>query len=132
MLATHRQTDKQTDRKVLQTSTRPRRAQKNALYFVQDPLVLVTGASGFVGAHCVLQLLEAGYRVRGTVQNRNDQTETRPLERLQQITRGDLELVEADLLDQDTWTRFRLLDFIHYKSLNIVPCFYCTVSALTW
>ncbi|TFK80680.1 NAD-P-binding protein [Polyporus arcularius HHB13444] len=29
-------------------------------------LILVTGASGFIGAHVVAQLLEAGYRVRGT------------------------------------------------------------------
>ncbi len=29
--------------------------------------VLVTGASGFIGLHCVLQLLESGYRVRGTL-----------------------------------------------------------------
>ncbi|TFK85285.1 NAD(P)-binding protein [Polyporus arcularius HHB13444] len=33
-----------------------------------DPpaLILVTGASGFVAAHIVVQLLDAGYRVRGT------------------------------------------------------------------
>jgi len=30
-------------------------------------LVLVTGGSGFVGAHCILQLLQKGYRVRTTV-----------------------------------------------------------------
>ncbi len=29
--------------------------------------VLVTGGSGFVGAHCIMQLLDAGYRVRMTV-----------------------------------------------------------------
>src|SRR6478752_4665417 len=39
---------------------------------VTDPsrepdLVLVTGGSGFVGAHCVLALLEAGYDVRTTI-----------------------------------------------------------------
>lgn len=35
-----------------------------------DTTVLVTGASGFIAMHCVLQLLEAGYRVRGTVRSR--------------------------------------------------------------
>jgi len=29
--------------------------------------VLVTGASGFIASHCILQLLEKGYRVRGTL-----------------------------------------------------------------
>jgi nucleoside-diphosphate-sugar epimerase len=28
--------------------------------------VLVTGGSGFIGVHCILRLLEAGYRVRAT------------------------------------------------------------------
>lgn len=31
--------------------------------------VLVTGGSGFVGSHCILQLLAAGYQVRTTVRN---------------------------------------------------------------
>ncbi len=31
--------------------------------------VLVTGGSGFIGAHCILQLLDAGYEVRTTVRN---------------------------------------------------------------
>ena len=31
--------------------------------------VLVTGASGFIGTHCVLQLLEQGYKVRGPLRN---------------------------------------------------------------
>lgn len=37
------------------------------------PLVLVTGVSGFLGAHCAQQLLAAGYRVRGTVRSLNDE-----------------------------------------------------------
>jgi dihydroflavonol-4-reductase len=34
-----------------------------------DGPVLVTGASGFIAMHCILRLLEDGYRVRGTVRN---------------------------------------------------------------
>ena len=32
-------------------------------------LVTVTGASGFIATHCILGLLQAGYRVRGTVRS---------------------------------------------------------------
>ena len=31
--------------------------------------VLVTGGSGFVGSHCIVQLLAAGHEVRTTVRN---------------------------------------------------------------
>ncbi|WJY21913.1 GDP-mannose 4,6-dehydratase [Fontisubflavum oceani] len=34
-----------------------------------NPLVLVTGATGFIGQHVILQLLETGYRVRGTMRS---------------------------------------------------------------
>ena len=39
--------------------------------------VLVTGGSGFVGSHTVLQLLEAGYEVRATVRNLAREMEVR-------------------------------------------------------
>ncbi|KAH0476221.1 MAG: hypothetical protein KVP17_000119 [Porospora cf. gigantea B] len=54
-------------------------------------LVLVTGATGFVGSHVVSRLLMEGYRVRGTVRNRKKaeflkelpkvQADARPLRR---------------------------------------------------
>jgi len=31
--------------------------------------VAITGASGFIGLHCVLALLRDGYRVRGTLRD---------------------------------------------------------------
>ncbi len=35
----------------------------------QQSTVLVTGATGFIAQHCIIQLLEAGYRVRGTARS---------------------------------------------------------------
>jgi len=35
----------------------------------ESPLVLVSGLSGFIAAHCLEQLLQKGYRVRGTVRS---------------------------------------------------------------
>jgi len=35
------------------------------------PLVLVTGPSGFIGAHIFTQLLKKGYSVRGTVRSQS-------------------------------------------------------------
>lgn len=41
--------------------------------------VLVTGGSGFIAAHCILQLLQAGYRVRTTVRNLAREPEVRAI-----------------------------------------------------
>lgn len=35
------------------------------------PLVLLTGPSGFIGAHVFIQLLNKGYTVRGTVRSQS-------------------------------------------------------------
>jgi nucleoside-diphosphate-sugar epimerase len=44
-----------------------------------DELVLVTGGSGFIGTHCILQLLEAGYRVRTTVRSLKREADVRAM-----------------------------------------------------
>lgn len=41
--------------------------------------VLVTGGSGFVGAHCIVRLLEGGYRVRTTVRSLAREAEVRAM-----------------------------------------------------
>ncbi|PIK48965.1 hypothetical protein BSL78_14178 [Apostichopus japonicus] len=66
--------------------------------------VLVTGASGFIAAHVVQQLLQEGYQVRGTVRSLKNPLKVDPLKKLGEATDNRLELVEADLLDADCWT----------------------------
>lgn len=70
-------------------------------------MVLVTGASGYLAAHCVKQLLTFGYRVRGTVRSLKNTSKCAPLEKLAKDLEAEsrLELVEADLEKPETWQR---------------------------
>jgi nucleoside-diphosphate-sugar epimerase len=68
-----------------------------------EDLVLVTSASGYIAAHIVKQLLEKGYRVRGTVRSLKDAKKCEPLRKLATNAKHELELVEADLLDEKSW-----------------------------
>ena len=66
--------------------------------------VLVTGGSGFIAAHCMLQLLSAGHRVRTTVRNlaRRDQV----LAMLRQggaVSIADIVFHAADLTADTGW-----------------------------
>lgn len=68
-------------------------------------LVLVTGATGFVGRWVVVRLLEAGWRVRGTI--RSMQRAPSVFKSVTDVVGRDpvsrLELVEADLLSDAGW-----------------------------
>lgn len=64
-----------------------------------SPLVVVTGANGHLGSHCVLALLHRGYSVRGTVR---DLTKQQWLYSIHPRAHTHLELVEADLLKDKT------------------------------
>lgn len=70
--------------------------------------VLVTGITGYVGAHVAQQLLLHGYKVRGTVRSTSDEARMSKLR--QQLTDGlpaenlpELDFFEADLLKDDVW-----------------------------
>jgi nucleoside-diphosphate-sugar epimerase len=68
-------------------------------------LVLVTGGSGFIGAHCILQLLEQGYRVRTTVRSLAREPEVRAMLRQGGADPSDaLEFVAADLTGDAGWS----------------------------
>jgi len=67
--------------------------------------VLVTGGSGFVGVHCILQLLEAGHTVRTTVRKLSRETEVRAMLKQGGWTGADdrLSFVAADLEADAGW-----------------------------
>jgi nucleoside-diphosphate-sugar epimerase len=64
---------------------------------------MVSGAGGFIAMHCILQLLQQGYRVRGTLRNlaREGQLRKTLAEHVDADDR--LEFARADLLEDDGW-----------------------------
>jgi dihydroflavonol-4-reductase len=67
-------------------------------------LVLVTGGSGFIGAHCILQLLNAGYRVRTTVRSLQREADVRAMLKAGGAEPGEaLSFVAADLTSDAGW-----------------------------
>lgn len=66
--------------------------------------VLVTGGSGFVGSHCIVQLLAAGHRVRTTVRNLKREGDVRGMLKVGGAEPGDrLSFVAADLENDLGW-----------------------------
>jgi nucleoside-diphosphate-sugar epimerase len=67
--------------------------------------VLVTGGTGFVGAHCLIQLLAAGHETRATIRDLKRESDVRAM--LRQGGAGEvgerLKLVRADLSADAGW-----------------------------
>ena len=66
--------------------------------------VLVTGGSGFLATHCIVQLLQAGYLVNTTVRNLERETEIRRTLQTAGVEAGDkLSFYAADLTSDAGW-----------------------------
>jgi dihydroflavonol-4-reductase len=65
--------------------------------------ILVSGASGFVAIHTIIQLLEQGYKVRGTIRSLSKESEVR--ETIAKFVQANerLEIVAADLEQDPGW-----------------------------
>jgi nucleoside-diphosphate-sugar epimerase len=71
---------------------------------VSGELVLVTGGTGFVGVHCIVQLLGAGYRVRTTLRSLHRASEVRAMVRAGGADPLLMEFAEADLEREVGWS----------------------------
>ena len=65
--------------------------------------VLVTGASGFIALHCISQLLEEGYAVRGTVRSMSRHAELEDALKKAGRDIKNFSLHEADLNNPEGW-----------------------------
>lgn len=66
--------------------------------------ILVTGASGFIATHTIIELLNHGYDVRGTIRNLERGDALRSLLASHNKRAADIELIQADLLEPDGWS----------------------------
>jgi len=68
------------------------------------PLVLVTGATGYIATHAIQQLLSSGkYRVRGTIRSLKNEEKVKALKELVPDAKYPLDLCEADLHNKESW-----------------------------
>jgi len=66
--------------------------------------VLVTGGSGFIGTHCIIQLLAAGYEVRTTIRNLKREGDVRAMLKVGGAEPGNrLSFFAADLASDAGW-----------------------------
>jgi dihydroflavonol-4-reductase len=71
---------------------------------MNEELVLVTGGTGFIAQHCILALLNAGYRVRTTIRSPAREAEVRGNLRVGGAEPGDrLSFAAADLTADQGW-----------------------------
>jgi dihydroflavonol-4-reductase len=64
--------------------------------------VLVTGASGFIAEHCIIELLKNGYSVKGSLRTMSREQEVRDAVKTE-TDDANLEFCKLDLLDDDGW-----------------------------
>lgn len=84
--------------------------------------VFVTGGTGYIGSHTVVELLDAGYEVVVCDNLCNSSKES--LKRVQQITGKTVKFYEADIRDRDAMNRIfeteKIDSVIHFAGLKAV------------
>src|SRR6202012_127489 len=69
-----------------------------------EKLVLVTGGAGFIAVHCMIQLLNEGYRVRATLRDLSREGSVRAMLLEGGVNAADrLTFIKADLSSDENW-----------------------------
>lgn len=77
--------------------------------------VLLTGVTGFLGSHTTIQLLEKGYKVIGTLRNKQRAAEIKAVIEKHTTQIQNLSFVQADLTDVDIWSQIvRDVDYVQH------------------
>jgi nucleoside-diphosphate-sugar epimerase len=85
--------------------------------------VLVTGGSGFIGTHCILQLLAAGYQARATIRNLKRESDVRAMLKVGGADPGNnLSFFAADLESDAGWAKAVAgCDFVFHVASPLPP-----------
>lgn len=85
-------------------------------------MILLTGATGYIGSHTWVRLLEAGYSVIGLDNFSNSSPHV--IERIKQITQRELIFVEGDVQDEqllsELFEKYSIEGVIHFAALKAV------------
>ena len=71
--------------------------------------VLITGASGYIALHCIVELLNNGYAVKGSLRSPNRESQVRTAIAKKIDTKNNLEFCTLDLTNDDGWEEELLL-----------------------
>ena len=85
--------------------------------------VLVTGGSGFIAGHCILQLLERDYLVRATIRSLAKEAAVRTVLEDASMVHGEaLSFVAADLMSDEGWAEaIADVDFVLHLASPVQP-----------
>lgn len=90
--------------------------------------IFVTGGAGYIGSHCIVELLECGYDVVAIDNFSNsvvvDESESAALKRVEQITGKKVTFYNCDLIDKDSlekvFNKHKIDCVIHFAAIKAV------------